>query len=373
MTVISPTHDPFYAPVGIAPPPGEVVRSRPIPADLINGTVGVQVVHGSTGTRGERIAVAGTILVPSTPWQGAGLRPILSYGVGVHGLGRDAAPSHLMLAGTEAEVPLIHGALERGWAVAITDGEGLGMPGPHTYGAGMPGGHAMLDIVRAAARSVPGLSEEAPVLLWGYSEGGRCAAWAAELQPEYAPELPLVAAAVGGVPADLHAVAKAIDGGPYSGLGLAVLVGLAHAHGRPELWDILNAQGRTAAENAAELDVVGLILGHPEPMSHHTVRDEPWDEPCWRSVLRSEDNGQRSPAVPVHVYHALDDDIVPFDLGVRLRDAYRGLGADVTWSVIDAPDHLSGATLGATDALDWLSAKLSIHAGPPARAKAVAS
>ena len=37
------------------------------------------------------------------------------------------------------------------------------------------------------------------MLLWGYSEGGRNAAWAAELQPTYASELPLVAVAAGGV------------------------------------------------------------------------------------------------------------------------------------------------------------------------------
>lgn len=368
MTFPPPSQDPFYAAVPAAPPPGHVVRHRRVPGDLVGGADVLQVIYGSTGARRQAIAVAGTIIVPSMPWRGAGPRPILSYGVGVHGLGRDAAPSHWMVAGAEAELPLILEALDRGWAVVVTDGEGLGMPGPHTYGAGRPGGHAMLDMVRAAMRTVPELSSDAPVIVWGYSEGGRCAAFAAELQPDYAPELELRAVAAGGVPADLHAVAKAIDGGPYSGLGLAVLVGLAHAHARPELSEILSSRGLRAARNASDLDVVGLIVSHPEPMRHHTVRDEPWDEPMWRSLLRLEENGHRLPRAPIHLYHAIADDIVPFEVGVWLRDAYQSLGAEVTWSVIDAPDHLTGATLGARTALDWLDAMLVAHPSSSVRA-----
>ena len=150
MAIVRPALDPFYAQVNAAARPGAVLRSRPV--DISTGTDATarQLVYCSTGTRNQPIAVSGTVLVPSSPWQGPGPRPILSYGVGVHGLGRDAAPSYLMRLGTEAEIPLIAMALQRGWAVAVSDGEGLGMPGPHTYGAGLSGGHAMLDIVRAS-------------------------------------------------------------------------------------------------------------------------------------------------------------------------------------------------------------------------------
>ena len=177
---------------------------------------------------------------------------MLSYGVGVHGLGRDAAPSHLLRSGQEAELPLIERALAHGWAVAVSDGEGLGLPGPHTYGAGRAGGHALLDVARAAVRLVPELTPDSPVLLWGYSEGGRNAAWAAELQPTYAAELPLVGVAAGGVPADLYQTARAIDGGPYSGLNLAVLVGLAHAYDDPQLWSILYLGGPARSPGGRE-------------------------------------------------------------------------------------------------------------------------
>jgi hypothetical protein len=365
-TVPPPSADPFYGPVPSVPAPGELIRSRRIA--VRHDAVGAawQVVYASTGARGQAIAVSGTVLLPNRPWRGPGDPPVVTFGVGVHGLGRDAAPSHLIACGAEPELDLVAGALDRGWPVLVTDGDGLGMPGPHTYGAGHPGGHAVLDIVRAAPVAVPQLSRRAPVLGWGYSEGGRCVAWAAELQPTYAPDVRLVAVAAGGVPTDLYVVARHIDGGPFSGLGLAVLVGLAHAHQDPALLAILSDRGRAAAQRAAEADVVGLIVNHPEPMDHHTVSRDPWSDETWRALLDRERTGRRRPEVPVFVYHVMDDALVPTELGVALARDYRMLGADVEWHSVDAPDHLTGASAASERALAWLATRL-VKAGHPVR------
>ena len=259
-------------------------------------------------------------------WRGPGPRPVLSYGVGVHGLGRDSAPSHLLATGLEGELAFLELALSRGWSVVVTDGEGLGLPGPHTYGAGRVGGRAMLDIVRAAVAGVDGVEAGAPVLLWGYSEGGRCA-----------------------------------DGGPYSGLGLAVLVGLAHAHEDPRLWDILNARGRAAAAVAATLDVTGLVVSHPEPMAAWTTRERPWEDPLWAALLRAERNPGGTPEVPVYLYHAKGDDIVPAELSRQLAAAYEAMGVHVTHVELDSGDHLTGAVDGADAAITWLAEQLDAH------------
>ncbi|GGO72133.1 lipase family protein [Nonomuraea cavernae] len=358
MGIPVPSADPFYAPVDRPGRPGDLLRFREVDVKSGETCVAWQVVYVSTDSRDRPIAVSGTVLVPSAPWRGAGVRPILSYGVGVHGLGRDVAPSYLMRAGTEFEITMVESALARGWAVAVTDGEGLGMPGPHTYGAGRAGGHTMLDIVRAA----PGLGAEltpgGPVLVWGYSEGGRNAAWAAELHPSYAPDLDVRAVAAGGVPSDLLAVAKAIDGGPFSGLGLAVLVGLAHAHQDPALEAVLSERGKQAAARAATLDVTGLIVDFPEPLHHHTVRAEPWDDPAWLTLLDREKNGRHRPGAPVYLYHVAGDLLVPTAQGRELFADYAALGAQVTWADVRAEEHLAGAFAGAPDAVEWLAERL---------------
>src|SRR5699024_268392 len=107
--------------------------------------------------------------------------------------------------------------LSKGFAVMVTDYEGLGMPGGHTYVVGQSEGRALLDGVRAAQK-LPGsgLSTSSPVGLMGYSQGGGAAGWAAELAGTYAPELKLRGTVAGGVPADLLAVAEFAEGGPFT-------------------------------------------------------------------------------------------------------------------------------------------------------------
>lgn len=364
---MTPTEDSFYAEPLIAPRPGELVRARSVDIATASPTTSCQVVYGSTSTLGLPVAMSGTVLVPRAEWGGAGPRPILAYGCGVHGLGRDHAPSAWLVQGSEHELPLIDLALDAGWAVAVADGEGLGMAGPHTYGAGRPGGHGLLDILRAAP-SVPGptgLRADAPRAIWGYSEGGRCAAWAAELAATYAPELPLAAVAAGGVPADLRELARHVGRGDFAGLSLAIVVGLAHAHRDPALWQVLTERGRRAAEVAAGLDVFSLVLEHPEPLESLTRCAEPWETPAWRAVLDAERNGRIAPGVPVLLYHSTNDDIVPHRVGTALAAGYRALGADVTWLDVPAVDHLRGGTDAACEVLGWLARRV----GPFERAQ----
>ena len=61
----------------------------------------------------------------------------------------------------------------RGFAVVVTDYDGLGTPGMHTYVNRLAEAHAVLDAARAA-KQLPGTSLEpnGPVALWGYSLGG---------------------------------------------------------------------------------------------------------------------------------------------------------------------------------------------------------
>ena len=113
-----------------------------------------------------------------------------------------------------------------------------------------------------------------------------------------------------------------------SGLGLAVLVGLSHAHQNPALELILSEAGRKTAAHAATLDAVRLIAEHPGPMREHTVRDNPWDEPVWRELLDRERNGRRKPLAPIYLYHVSGDQLVPAAVGRCSHEARTG---PATW------------------------------------------
>jgi hypothetical protein len=50
---------------------------------------------------------------------------------------------------------VVEGLVDRGWAIAVTDYQGLGTPGDHAYTVKDSAAHSVIDIVRAAQR-IPG-------------------------------------------------------------------------------------------------------------------------------------------------------------------------------------------------------------------------
>ena len=78
-------------------------------------------------------------------------------------------------------------------------------------------------------------------------------------------------------------------------------------------------------------------------------------------MLDRERNGAQAPDVPAYLYHVMDDEIVPSQLGRDLARLYRLRGGDVTWVEVAAPDHLSGAHQAADAAVAWLDERLAEH------------
>lgn len=199
--------DVYTPPATVPATPGTVLACRSVTLSQVPGgipTAAWKLLYSSTDNQGRPAAVSGTLAVPTAPWTGTGARPVVAFHPGTLGLGPQCAFSK-QLAGAfqdEYEGDNIAALLKAGYAVAATDGPGYLDGRTHRYVAGTDSGHALLDIARAAP-AVPGsgLSRQAKVGLWGYSEGGAASLWAAQLAAGYAPELNVVGDASGGVPA----------------------------------------------------------------------------------------------------------------------------------------------------------------------------
>jgi hypothetical protein len=367
---VSPTVDPFYtAPAavqGVAP--GTILRSRPVTVRGLGLPMPVrawQVLYRSTDAQGRPNAVSGTVgvLDDGRPLTG---RPLVAYSVGSHGLGADCAPSYLLRQGVEEEAGLMAAAIGRGWAVMVSDYEGSGTPGPHTYASGLATGHAVLDGVRAA-QQVPelGLTARSPVALWGYSEGGLATTWAAELAPTYAPELNLVGAAAGGVPADLGNVARRIDGGPLSGFLLAAAVGLNRAHPQLRLDDILNADGRAAVARVSSMCQWQWTMAFSyRHLADFTTVADPLNLPRVRRVLAENTLGHRNPGIPLYVYESTQDEFMPLEDVRGLVQTYCGYGLPVSYYEDAFSEHVSLAGQGAPAAVTWLADRFAGSVAP---------
>lgn len=166
----------------------ETMPNLPIQVRL-SGVNAARVVYRSVQPGvGER-EVSGTVFTPSGAAPEGGW-PVISYAHGTTGIEQACAPSRsASLLGASA---LVQGYTTAGFAVAITDYEGLGHPGNHAYLDNITAGYDVIDAVRAVRTVFPDVGTQWAA--FGGSQGGG-AAWAAnELADSYAPELDLVGA-----------------------------------------------------------------------------------------------------------------------------------------------------------------------------------
>ncbi|GAA3666874.1 secretory lipase [Lentzea atacamensis] len=339
--------------------PGELVSSRevawhPEPLRLLPAPVkAYEIRYRSTSATGTGNVVSGMVLVSPLPWTN-GPRPIVAYAMGTQGMADRCAPSQQLQNGTEVEIAFLAQAMFNGWAVAVTDYEGLGTPGDHTYAVARSEGRALLDVARAAS-NIPGLSVNAPIGVFGYSQGGQAASAAAEQWKSYAPALNVVGVAAGGVPADLNAVAKFNDGNAGSGLVFAAAAGYAAAYPELPLAEVLNARGRQVIDQIRNSCVAEIALVAPfTRLNALTTRPDVILDPLWQKRLTENALGSVKPAAPVYLYHGTIDELIPFSVGQKLRSQWCSQGADVQWTALPLLGHIAAVSAWGSNALNWL-------------------
>lgn len=372
-TLAGTTSADFYVPPAELPDgDGTLVRSEPMtfyvdPLRLVRYPAhATRIMYTSRSASGDPIAVTGTVLVPTARWTGPGERPVVGYAVGTQGIADECAPSRKLAVGQEYEGVVVSALLAAGYALVITDYEGLGTPGTHTYMVRASQAHAVLDALRAAA-ALPGTgtSPTAPTALVGYSQGGGASAAAAELAPTYAPEIPLVGAYAGAVPADLGDVADRIDGSLYSSFLLYAFAGQLAAYGM--ITDAhLDERGEAVLDALHTGCVVEGLLTQGFLDSSRLTRTGQHLSDLFRSdatlsaIAREQRIGEgRVPAVPVLLSHSLLDDVVPYRTGRALAERWCDQGATVQLHTSLSPGHVGGYVAGLPRLASFLTARFA--------------
>jgi len=372
-----PGDDPFYAvPSGISGlSNGTILGSRPIAATLLSVPLPAQawqVKYKTLDEQGNPTATVTTVIVPNTPWSGRGPRPFLSYQTFEDGVGTQCAPSYALRGGlqaalhnaqSDAEVLAMTLALLRGWTVVVPDYEGLRSQffGENAESRGV------LDGIRAARAFKPaGIAADAPYGMTGYSGGALATAWAAQLQPTYAPELKISGIALGGVVADIKAVIQAFSGGFEGGGVVTGLVGLERSHPELDVLPYLNALGRQYLAASQSDCVYDDVLKYPFlSISQIESRPDVLEEPAFTKLLAriSPLSFGRTPTEPVYDYHATGDELAPVGPDRQLMARYCAASVPVDHVEQPVGEHITALPLGFTGALDYLSDRF---AGKPA-------
>jgi pimeloyl-ACP methyl ester carboxylesterase len=361
-----PSGDAFYIPPSPLPAgqPGDIIRTRSFAGPA--GSTGHLVLYLSQTVDRQPVAVSGVVYTPGAaapapPPEG---RTVLTWAHGTTGMGDACAPSKTYVAGTAVELFIAQEALGRGWVYAATDYQGLGPPGDHPYVVGLSEGRNVLDSVRAAEHLRESrATARSKVLVWGHSQGGGAAAWAAELAPTYAPELSVVGAVAGAPAAQLSELGSALAASPYFGFALMVPIGMHAAYPSLRYEDILTPKG-VAAVGPISTECSDTILRDyaGKPVSEY-VKADPNTKPGWKQALAANDPGQRKTPVPIFIYQGDSDEIIPVRVSKELLDRYCALGDTVARKTYPGATHVSVIPAALGDIVAWAEARL---AGTPA-------
>ncbi len=358
----------FYTPPDPLPAaaPGDLIRTEPSRLVLEpSGQLGMimadatRIMYRSTGARGNPNVVTGTYFEPHNDWPGVGPRPLIVYGPGTQGQGDQCAPSrqfnqgihwrpYLDLAFNYEEL-FVSTMVARGFAIVMTDYEGLGTPGLHTYVNSVAEANAMLDAARAAKRLADtSLNPDGPVAFWGYSQGGGAAAAAAEHASSYAPELNVVGTYAGAPPADLKEMFPYADGSALVGaVGYALnsMIAVYPEH-EAEIRATLTPRGedllfKTQDQCVAET-LTKFMFRHLQPYFNEDISELVNREP-FNSIFDDQRIGRLKPNAPVLILNNRYDPLVPWTAANQLGRDWCSQGADVQFWTNEQPPFLNKA------------------------------
>ena len=360
------TGDPFFDP-GDAPAgaPGEIIRSRPVTV-AVDGAEAWQVLHWSRTAEDQPVAVSATVVAPSASTSTP--RPVLAWAHGTTGMGDQCSISAGVADGSAPDLTIVKDALAQGLTVVLPDYQGLGTPGDHAYLVGQAEGRNVLDGIRAATHlDGSGATPDSKAVVWGHSQGGQAAAFTAELQPTYAPDVHLVGAVAGAPASDLSAPSSktATATSPaYRGFLPMVVVGLRAGYPQLAADDhLLSDAGRQALAQVDDqcLDETLTTFRDEDPAP--LLAALPIDQPRWQQALAANRAGDRPTSVPIFIYHGGADDLVPPQLSAELLARYCALGVTASRTVYPDTDHISVIAAAYADIGAYLRARL---AGEPA-------
>ncbi|MEH6251628.1 lipase family protein [Corynebacterium pseudotuberculosis] len=333
--------------------PGTVLSQRDVPMPVLDVLVKMKrIAYTSTHPNGFSTPVTGAVLLPTAPWRGPGPRPVALLAPGTQGAGDSCAPSKLLTMGGEYEMFSAAALLNRGWTVAVTDYQGLGTPGNHTYMNRKAQGAALLDLGRAITTlNLPDVNNHTPIIPWGYSQGGGASAAAAEMHHAYAPDVNVVLAYAGGVPANLLSVSSSLEGTALTGALGYVITGMYEIYPeiREPIHNFLNTRGQVWLDQTSRDCLPESLLTMPLPdTSILTVSGQRLtsliSDDVFQRAISEQQIGLTAPDIPVFVAQGLNDGIIPAEQARIMVNGWLSQGADVTYWEDPSPalDKLSG-------------------------------
>ncbi len=366
----SPQIPQFYdVPDASTQPPGTMVKSEEIPGSP-DGTKSYRFIYNSTDLNDASTVVSGIFVTPTTPAPAGGF-PLITYAHGTTGANRHCGisltpfePNTPGYQGMSQILPLV----QEGYAVVGTDYQGMGAPGDPSYLVGQIEGQNTLDAVRAVHNWQTNVNKD-QTLIWGHSQGGHSAAFAAQMAPTYAPELKIQGAAV-LAPGLLPSLPLAVEGllastKPSGQTGFVMLIAASWSATYPDQMspdDILTPAG------VAKLPIVNTLCGSQQsdafkdgPMSEYIKDPVP---AVFYDLATKNTPGATPTDMPIVMVQGMKDTTIIPQLTLAFNKQYCQIGNTVDFHIYPDDVHSSVVTNSRSLIQQWMKDRLEGLAAP---------
>jgi pimeloyl-ACP methyl ester carboxylesterase len=322
------------------------------------GLRGWRILYWSTSATGAPVAVSGTVLAPVDTGPVPADRRIIAFAHPTVGMGDQCAPSKTFAQGSTAALAFVPLLAQSGALIVATDYEGLGTAGDAAYLVGRSEGHGVLDSARAAQQLGLGTSKASTVLIWGHSQGGGAAAWAAELAPVYSPDLHVIGAMLGAPVGELStSMLTTTNAGDVTGFAMEALAGFKAAYPELPLDELLTTKGREVMAKvrvgcSAEVNtaVAGLTIAD-------LITPALGTNEAWAKRLAENNPAGQTTSVPLFIYHGGADTTVPPEISAAMLAKYCKLGVTVQRRVYPGKGHGDVVQAAFTDLITFATAR----------------
>ena len=362
--------------------PGTLLKAKPFDVLFTGvkpGNVSAwKVMYVTENLDGTRDISTGVVMIPEDGRDNA-TRSVVAYQEANDSVGPRCHPSTQWSGGAlgEASAWSALGPLAlmfgEGLAVVISDVGNDADPAPHESVCRQIRGQGA---AQRCSRSIRGRGRrpdpDAPVGIFGIAGGGVGGAFAAELQPEYAPELNLKATVLEGMVVDQRNFIRFAGGGLASGFVFATLLGLEPQYPEMRIDEKLNPAGKAMADLWRTQCQVTYFLTPFLPMNAlFTSGENPADIAEFQHVYEDNKLGVGgAPDSKVLITSCVADDsfmsVVPAQDSRDLADRYRAQGTEVVYHPTDCNMSLFftnlyrwGTDLFGMQTVDWLANELS--------------
>ena len=366
----------FYTPPSPLSPaaPGTLIRSVKVTGvpGVPSGATVWRILYHSTTIYGADRAESGYVITPPSPAPNNGY-PLIAWAHGTSGFAAQCGPS--LFTSTSGGGPYLIPALARyltaGYVVSAADYQGLGVAdGVHPYLLGSSEGRAVLDATRATYQ-LNGLHASNKVVIYGHSQGGHAALFAAEMAPSYAPSLHVigvVAAAPATGLSTLISIVGTPTGSQFLPFSIPTTYSWTQTYNDLSIGSVLTPSGAQFASTEVTKGCdtqlgAAIVAQHVQPAQ--TFAASAATDPNVLAHAKANDPGRVRTEVPMLVVQGTADGTVP----PALTDAFVTSAACPIHDTVEYL-HVTGATHGtvvysaAPAILAWMNNRVVGKAAP---------